>query len=382
MTHTLFLIHSVAIGGFERFEQSVNNVSVGFVTSLGNDFNTTLECLPPIMTALVVMAKYLNGVFQVKKLKEVCYMIKSDTERLMNLPEYEVLHEHAMAGRKFSIFFIAALHFLLVIYLILPTVLTVNDALTKNDTKDRYMMYPGHYIIWHKEDCYYVMVVHCYLASILILTFISPLDTMYITFTQHACAMFAVVGHRLKTLHILDENSLRLELDCSKNEKLLLDKQEQMYAKLILCIKEHKRALECTQIVQSAFSVTLFVQIMLNIILLSITGIQALYKLVEGSLLDVIRLATWMMGQHIHLFFLYLPGQRLFDFSTQVYYDALECMWYKCFKRSRVIYQIMVMNTLTPVKLTALKVTPLNMEAFLSVTQAAVSYFTVLSSTI
>ncbi|XP_076246257.1 odorant receptor 13a-like [Calliopsis andreniformis] len=219
------------------------------------------------------------------------------------------------------------------------------------------------------------------------------LDSMYICFTQHACAMFAVVGkelykaatvaiYRLKTVHILNEISLRKEFSTNKHEKLLMDEQEWKYQRLILCIKEHKRALEYTQIVQSTFSVALFVQIFINILLLSITGVQTLFKLADGKFTDVARLITWMMGDHIHLFFLYLPGQKLADSSTQVYYDALECLWYESYKKSRVVYQIMVMNTLTPVKMTALKVALLNMESFLSVTQAAVSYFTVLSSTL
>lgn len=79
------------------------------------------------------------------------------------------------------------------------------------------------------------------------------------------------------------------------------------------------------------------------------------------------RLLTWMAGDHLHLFFLYLPGQRLLDFSTQVYFDALECKWHKCGTKSRVMYQIMVMRSLLPFKLTALKVTALNMESFLAV---------------
>ncbi|XP_076248660.1 uncharacterized protein LOC143188338 [Calliopsis andreniformis] len=128
--------------------------------------------------------------------------------------------------------------------------------------------------------------------------------------------------YRLKTLHILNEQSLRREFSWSKIEKLLLDKQEYMYEKLVLCIKEHKRALEFTRFVQSSFSVTLFIQIMLNVLCLSITGVQALFKLAEGSITDVIRLTVWMMGQHMHLFFLYLPGQRISDFSTEMYYDA------------------------------------------------------------
>ncbi|XP_076245608.1 uncharacterized protein LOC143186080 isoform X2 [Calliopsis andreniformis] len=301
-------------------------------------FDTILECVPPLITAVGVMTKYSNCVFHVEKLKEVCNMIKSDNERLAKLPEFKVLQMHALSARKFSLIF--------------------------------------------TEDCYYIMLTHCYVATILIVVLLVPLDTMYITFTEHACAMFAVVGHRLKTMHILDEEALKIELGWDKCEKLLLDRNAHMYAKLVLCIKEHKRALECVQIIQSAFSVTLFFQVLMNIVCMSITGVRALFKLAEGNILDAMWLTEWTIMQEFHLFFLHLPGQRWHDSSMQVYYDTLECMWYLCFKKFRVVYQIMVMNSITPVKLTAFKMKTLDMESFLSVTQCAVSYFTVLSSTI
>lgn len=47
--------------------------------------------------------KFLVSCYQ---LREVCETIKSDTERLFHLPEYEVLHQYAMEGRRFLLSFI------------------------------------------------------------------------------------------------------------------------------------------------------------------------------------------------------------------------------------------------------------------------------------
>ncbi|XP_076245620.1 uncharacterized protein LOC143186080 isoform X3 [Calliopsis andreniformis] len=278
-------------------------------------FDTILECVPPLITAVGVMTKYSNCVFHVEKLKEVCNMIKSDNERLAKLPEFKVLQMHALSARKFSLIFTVALFIALTIHLVLPTILILRDSVTKNATEDKYMMYPGNYIFCSIEDCYYIMLTHCYVATILIVVLLVPLDTMYITFTEHACAMFAVVGHRLKTMHILDEEALKIELGWDKCEKLLLDRNAHMYAKLVLCIKEHKRALECVQIIQSAFSVTLFFQVLMNIVCMSITGVRALFKLAEGNILDAMWLTEWTIMQEFHLFFLHLPGQRWHDSS-------------------------------------------------------------------
>ncbi|XP_076677827.1 uncharacterized protein LOC143373952 [Andrena cerasifolii] len=161
-----------------------------------------------------------------------------------------------------------------------------------------------------------------------------------------------------------------------------MDAQELIHKKLVLCVREHQRAIQYTQILQSAFSVALFVQVMLNILTLSVTGVQTLLKLADGSISDVLRLLVWMLGQYFHLVFIHFPGQKLANFSEQVYYDSLECMWYIFFHKSRSVYQFLIMNTLFPCRLYALKVTTLNMETLLKFTKAAVSYFTVLSSTL
>ncbi|XP_076684889.1 uncharacterized protein LOC143377491 isoform X2 [Andrena cerasifolii] len=308
-------------------------------------------------------------------------MIRSDVERLKDLPQFEVLHFYALQGRRFVVSFAVSLCMLLVIYLALPTALIIHDILTKNESEEKYLMYPVDYYFIDTQSYYYFAAVHGYIASVTIIVLICTLDSMFITFIQHACAMFAVTGHKLKMKPVFDGNISTIGVHESKFQNFV-DVQERMYEKLVLCVKEHQRAMECTQIVQSAFSVTLFVQVTMNIVSLSITGVQALLKMSDGNISDMLRLTIWMMGQYIHLVFIHFPGQRLSNFSEQVYYDSLEYKWHTSFHKSRVVYQFFVMNTLIPCRLTALKVTTLNMETLLSFTQAAVSYFTVLSSSL
>ncbi|XP_076684869.1 uncharacterized protein LOC143377483 [Andrena cerasifolii] len=347
-------------------ENCPSAATIKLVESWGVDYDIAIDCLPPLLTTGVVMAKYFNGVFHVSKLAELCYMVKSDSERLKDLPQFEVLHYHALQGRRFVVSFTIALSLLLAIYLSLPTALIVHDILTKNESEEKYVMYQADYYIVDTREHYYFETVHSYVASIMMIFLICTLDSMFIIFIQHACAMFAVTGYQLKTVDILDTNTMPVGTNKAEYQKFE-NAQELMYAKLILCVKEHQRAIECTRIVQSAFSVALFLEVTMNILTLSITGIQALLTMSSGNISDLLRLTTWMMGQYIHLVFIHFPGQRLSNFSEQVYYDSLECKWHTTFHKSRVVYQFFVMNTLVPCQLTALKVTTLNLETLLSV---------------
>lgn len=69
----------------------------------------------------------------------------------------------------------------------------INDTIN-NVTQDRYLMYPVNYVFIDESHGYVYFVLHSYIASLFIPYIFYSLDSLYITFTQHACAMFAVVG--------------------------------------------------------------------------------------------------------------------------------------------------------------------------------------------
>lgn len=87
-----------------------------------------------------------------------------------------------------------SLSVLLVIYLTLPTALIVHDILMKNESEEKYLMYPVDYYFIDTQEYYYFAAVHGYIASVTLIVLICTLDSMFIIFIQHACAMFAVTG--------------------------------------------------------------------------------------------------------------------------------------------------------------------------------------------
>ncbi|KZC12628.1 hypothetical protein WN55_04791 [Dufourea novaeangliae] len=131
---------------------------------------------------------------------------------------------------------------------------------------------------------------------------------------------------------------------------------------------------------QDTFTATLFIQMATNIVCISATGVMILIR--SNSTETVLRLAMWLFGQVIHLFGICLPGQRLTNFSENLYYDALGCMWYICDLKTRILYQFFIMNTITPRYLVAFKLTTMSMDTFQSVIRVAASYFTLLSSSL
>ncbi|KOC62197.1 hypothetical protein WH47_03955, partial [Habropoda laboriosa] len=253
-------------------------------------------------------------------------------------------------------------------YFTLSIAVVIFEELNKNRTEPRQTLYPVEYHI-DSEKYFYLITAHCYASTVLLLLQTVVHDTMYIVLVQHGCALFAVTGqvYCLKGAHCLDSKGLLKDDDFEqyKNRCYTLSEQKKIYQRLVLGIKEHKRAIEYTKLLHAVFSECLFIVLMLNIISLSINGVQALINLHEIQ--TSIRLILWEIGLFIHLFWLCLPGQRLTDFSERVYYDVLNCLWYTFYSISHVLYRFLIMNTLKPCELIALKIIPLNMETFLSV---------------
>nr|XP_031849186.1 uncharacterized protein LOC116434707 isoform X3 [Nomia melanderi] len=372
-----------------------------------------------MLTSSIAVLKYLNAMVNMDKLKDILLAIRSDSERHQNQPEYRIFHKHSMEGRTSVVAFAGYMCFAAVTYMSLAVHMLVEENANRvNASVPREFLYQVDYHVDH-EKYFYPITAHTYYVTLLVIAIIVALDTLYIIVIQHSCVLFAVLGFKLRTAHILNESVL-YQGDEYKNVRILrytVEEENRVFRKLVGCAMEHNRALEYVKLLHAMFSRTLLAQIIVNILSLSVSGIEILLQ--RNNFDVVLGMIVWLVGDEVHLFFLCLSGQRLSDFSENVYYDAVECMWYTFFAKSKVVYLFFVMNTLMPQQLVALKLTALNMETFqavrslssvfarlpavstnpaarrsrsivvaiqretwLQVTRMAASYFTVLSSTL
>lgn len=110
-------------------------------------------------------------------------------------------------------------------------------------------------------DKYYIpLVVHSYFGTMTYITVVIAVDTMFMVYVQHACAIFVIVGYQNyldnflffcklgKFLICLDFNRNRLEhlvdndiINIDINPRISSDKP---YQNMVKCIIEHSKALE------------------------------------------------------------------------------------------------------------------------------------------
>ncbi|XP_017760672.1 PREDICTED: odorant receptor 13a-like [Eufriesea mexicana] len=357
----------------------------GLYNVWGVNYDAVIECIPPVISIFLSLSMYLNGIFNVKKIKDMLLFIKNNHDYYMNRPENMILRYYNMQGKKITFYYASYVYITVLVYLMLPTVPLITDlVIPSNHSQKKNFLYELDYGV-DKEQYFYYICIHSYVGTTMIANLISSCDTTYMLYAQHAYALFAIVSYKLRTIHIMDTNYLinmkdHHVLENYKNIELLPAEQKKVYRKLFICIKEHQNAIKYSNLLESLFSKSILAQLFFNVLCFSITGVEVVMKV--GNISEMIRFGSFTFAQAVHIFFLCLPGQRLLNHSEEVYVAACEVIWYILPKKCHNLYKLLLARTLISSKITAFKLTIMRMETFLTIIQSAMSYFTVLLSTI
>ncbi|XP_018404979.1 PREDICTED: uncharacterized protein LOC108781503 [Cyphomyrmex costatus] len=244
-----------------------------------------------------------------------------------------------------------------------------------------------------REVYYYPVLLHSYLTTVLTMSLMIITDTSYISFAQHACSLFAAVGHRLENLvsERSSEKSNRYFIEDMKdvicNKSKSRDYDDETYRELICPFIEF-------------FIRNVFVYVTLRYYhryeSLGNSSERAMIISLMNHKEEMVRYVAMVIGAFIHLFVLSYPGQRIMDHSADIFHkakrqtviksNALHChfrynmLWYRTSRRTTRLLSILLYRGFVPCTLTAGKMYVLSMANYASMMQASMSYFTALSS--
>ncbi|XP_068966267.1 odorant receptor 43b-like isoform X1 [Bombus flavifrons] len=288
----------------------------------------------------------------------------------MNRPENKILQFYTTQGNKIILYYLLYLYSTVLAFLLVPTISLVIDLIVpSNHSKEKSLPVIVDYGVDTQQYFYYVFIP-VYIAIFMVAMVVSTSYSAYILYVQHACALFAILSYRLRTMHILDTSSLiNLKnhhlLEKYKNVELSQEEKEKIFRKLLLCIKEHKNAIRYSNLVESLFTKYILAQMFFHIICLSIGGVGTVLNL--GNMDEMTRFGSLALAQAIHIFILCLPGQRLLNHSEEVYVATCEVVWYMLPKKFHSLYMLLIARTMKFSKITAFKMAVMSMETFLAV---------------
>ncbi|OXU29019.1 hypothetical protein TSAR_005147 [Trichomalopsis sarcophagae] len=232
-----------------------------------------------------------------------------------------------------------------------------------NETRPRQLIYMVEFFI-DEDKYFYEIQIHSYATTLIGFIPLISIDTFYAASVQHACGMFAVLGHRLR----------RINRAMSKLKK---KSDEHAYREIVSCAIQHDKILQYCDNLNDTYTDSFFYIMGCNMISLSFCGV--LLILMWGRIYDTLRNGIFMFAQIFHLFYYSFQGQVLSDQSLMISDCVYDSGWYTASLRTRKIMTMVSMRSLKPFLLTA-KVYVMSLPNFTMVIKTSMSYFTVLKS--
>ncbi|XP_039305957.1 uncharacterized protein LOC105206589 isoform X3 [Solenopsis invicta] len=362
-----------------RTSVSRNNQLILLLYNTWGDVDIAIECIITLTCLFVASAKFINIVVNNDKFRRILQLMNEHWKVFNSEFERHILRYYANIGKKTTNYFAAYFMIVIMFYLTIPLLPKILDILIPlNESRPLAYIYQAEYRV-DKEKYYYPILLHCSVTSIITVTILFTVDTTYIICVLHACSLFTAVSQRLENM------TGEIDIKSDDDEENYTEMHYQLFAEkyrstgndyreLITCLKKHQLALEHVQILNSTFNQVTFIVLCLNMLILSVIGIQLINNLEKTE--EVIRYVFVSCAVFTHLICMCIPGQLLIDRSTEVFDKAYGSAWHTFSIKTRRLLRILLYRSLVPSTLTAGQMFVMSMTMCSSVTQSAMSYFT------
>ncbi|KAK2583658.1 hypothetical protein KPH14_009593 [Odynerus spinipes] len=307
-------------------------------------------------------------------MKKLLEQMEMEFRSLIKENDADIFKRYIEEGKRMTIAYTAVIYFAMWTYLILPLTPKILDVVNPlNETRPIKFLFRAEYKVDDKQYFWYILM-HGYVVSVASISILIATDTLIIRYVQHAVAVFNVIGYRLRNFMTYTMKKRHKE---SKNDDSIII-NEKIHSHIVDCIKRHQNVLKFADLLESTYASQLFAQVFINMLLMSITGVQTVIKLEQPD--EVVRFASFWLAQTLHLYYASIPGQKLIDHSVLLSNSTYFSEWYNMSPNSRKMLSMIILRSSKPCKLTGGKVYTLSIETFRAVLQASISYFTVLAS--
>ncbi|XP_043462082.1 putative odorant receptor 85d [Leptopilina heterotoma] len=258
-----------------------------------------------------------------------------------------IIFNFANCGRIYTIFYTICLIGTLVTYLLMSVVPQFLDiVLPLNETRTKKLPYQMYYFADYSDDYFNWVMLHISFNAILEMCILIGSESILAVFTEHACALFQIIGVQLKKINSNQSESYNIKA-------------------VIFCIEQHNRAIELCSIIESLFSPCFFFVVGLNAILISTSLIQFVENMNKFDI--AMRFGAFTAASIAHLFLNSFPAQRLMDSSANLADNLYDSYWYQMPAKLRKLLLLIMMRSRIPCKLTAGKMLNLSLRSVCSV---------------
>ncbi|XP_026670198.1 odorant receptor 13a-like isoform X2 [Ceratina calcarata] len=319
--------------------------------AVDGDSEAVLESFAPVTISLMCSSKYINFFFNYNQMKRMLDVMRDDWHIYKKVEtEYEVLCAQYAIGKTLTVGLTA-------------------DGLGLFNMTDRPLAFRVEHFV-DVDKYYYVLLVHSYCGTIVFTTVVIGIDAMIAVYVMHECGLCEIL--RVKLENFVEGDGLEVELYPGKYE-------DRWYRNARECVILHKHIIEFGKMLEGANTKSYLVQLGLNMICVSFTQFQAAINL-EQDFAMVLRYVSVTISLLFDLLFLSWPGQQLSDYTERILQNTMNAKWHLSSISCRKLLLIMMLRSMTPLKLTAYTMYTMNLESFSTVARTSFSYTMVLMS--
>ncbi|XP_025262493.1 odorant receptor 63a isoform X2 [Camponotus floridanus] len=299
-------------------------------------------------------------------MKDLLEHIEETWKMTQTKPERKILESYAEQTKTLTIQYAITIYAMWISYSTMPFVIKgIHLLLPSNETYPVKFLYRLEHVL--DVDKYFnLLMLHGIISIFYIVSIPIAVDTMFILYVQHTCALFKNICN-MKNIRSSDFEMLKPDIA-----------NDETYHIIIKYVKSYKYALRFSDLLSSTYTTCNF--FLLGNVIISLSFSAAELIMVANELDEIVRIIASNMAQLIHIFYLNLISQRLIDHSSRLQEAIYNCDWYKLSLRSRHLLRFMLMRAIKPCYIRAGKMYVMSLENFSSILQVSMSYFTMLTS--
>ncbi|XP_066586759.1 odorant receptor Or1-like [Prorops nasuta] len=341
------------------------------------DFDFIMTMLPMLSGSVMGFSKGLIIFGYNDEVKKLMDGLQKDWQDLCyEESELLIIKRYAKAGRLITIIlavsiFMAAFS----VYLVSCIAPVMDLILPLNESRNYELIFPGDFYV-HTDRYFFLFLTLEFSALVCIAHLIVTVDSWYMVLTLHCCGLFVVLSQRLEKLSVRTFKAKRYQV---MPENTVINEDRMIYSSLKKCIQLHLRSIKYGEQINSMFNVSLFVDVTAGIFIASASAVKFVLSTKDTG--QRIKYGSIYITQTGRIFFNTLPGQLIYDHSSQVYLAASQSKWYELPEKSKKMLIMIMMRSLKPCEYVVAGMFSLNIELFSMVTRTCLSYCTIMLST-
>ncbi|XP_032665000.1 uncharacterized protein LOC116841323 [Odontomachus brunneus] len=304
-----------------------------------------IQTVPLHLILWMALVKLLTCHFNNGRIKYLIEHLHMDWNILDTQEEREIMKRYAINALIYisaSTFGASAL---------LPRIMDVIFPL--NESRPIVLPAPAYYFIDEAKYFYYIFF-HLQFGSIVCLAGFIAHDCVLLTFVEHACGLFAIVGYRFEN-HLYKRNIT--------NKSLINLSNDTYVENVAFSIQLHQRALQFATLIEKIFSLSFTIQILIIVIVMSTSLIQISENL-KSDVTVVVKYFVYIVGQLFHLLALSYQGQKLINHSLETHAKIYNGLWYNIPVKSQRLLLFAMRKSTDVISLSAGKIYIFCLESF------------------